>query len=120
MIDAEIVARVDSILDRQVAQIYKDQPLAQDWARIAKLAEELGETISELILDTGQNPRKARDPEAYARMLDELADTAMTAVYALQHFTKDARLTAFIMQRAQERHLNRLEQVNATPPKTET
>jgi hypothetical protein len=49
---------VDLRIDRDGAQVYKDQPLAQDWARVAKVCEEAGEAIDALIRMTGQNPRK--------------------------------------------------------------
>lgn len=108
-----IVERVDEILDSQVSQIYKDQPLAQDWARVAKIAEEIGEAVAELILHTGQNPRKGSDPDAFMRMLNELADCAMTPIYAIQHFTKDISLTRTVMRNAQDKHYVRLR--NAPP-----
>ncbi len=108
MIDPQIVVRVDEILDALVSEKYQDQPLAQDWARVSKLTEESGEAIAELILFTGQNPRKGQDSEAYERLLMELADAAMTAVYAIQHFTKDAEVTASILKKAQMKHYTRL------------
>lgn len=80
---------VDEWLDREVSIEYQVAPLAQDWARVSKVIEELGEAIAELILYTGQNPRKPTDFEARGRMLKELADVACTAVLAIQHFTKD-------------------------------
>jgi hypothetical protein len=82
----------DNHLDTGVAQEYKDQPLAQDWARVAKVVEECGEAIQELIAYTGQNPRKGKSGSE-AVLLDELADTALTAIYAIQHFTKDRHAT---------------------------
>jgi hypothetical protein len=109
MIDPKIVQKVDFILDMKVSGMYKYQPLAQDWARVAKVAEELGETIAELILFTGQNPRKNQDPEAYYRLLAELADTAMTGIYAIQHFTKDIAETEAVMRSAQAKHAFQLE-----------
>jgi len=108
MIDPGIVERVDAILDENVSPIYKDQPLAQDWARISKETEEKGESIAELILATGQNPRKPQDPDAYRRLLMELADRALTSIYALQHFTKDINLTTYILSKAQHKHEARL------------
>ena len=112
MIDKQIVTDVDFILDGLVSPQYKLQPLAQDWARVAKVQEECGEAIAELILATGQNPRKPQsDSErslAYERLLLELADTAMTAVYAIQHFTKDSDLTTHILMKAQTKHITRL------------
>lgn len=83
----------DIWLDETVSQEYKNQPLAQHWARVAKTKEEKGEAIEELILWTGQNPRKPVNSAAYDRMLSELADTALTAMLAIQHFTKDGSET---------------------------
>ena len=57
---AKIVEWMDNDLDGAVAEKYKGQPLAQDWARVAKLSEEVGEAIDALIGITGQNPRKGR------------------------------------------------------------
>lgn len=111
MIDLLIVEDIDNILDENVGHLYKDQPLAQDWARVSKVIEELGEAIAELILWTGQNPRKGTDLMAYNRMLAELADTAMTGVYAIQHFTKDINHTNAIMQAAQAKHITKLRKV---------
>jgi hypothetical protein len=113
MISYGIVETVDKLLDENVAQTYKDQPLAQDWARVCKVSEELGEAVNELILLTGQNPRKPTDPLAYSRMLAELADTAMSAVYAIQHFTKNVETTGSYMINAQLKHQERL--INGTP-----
>lgn len=101
MISATIIECVDKWLDDLVSEWYKDQPLAQDWARVAKVVEENGEAIQELILFTGQNPRKPVDPEAKERMLKELADTALTAILAIQHFTKDTMETRAILQNSQ-------------------
>lgn len=89
-IDWITVERVDQWLDNGVGQDYKDQPLAQDWGRVSKISEELGEVIAELILATKQNPRKPFDPEAHNRMLKELGDVVLTGIVAIQHFTKDS------------------------------
>jgi hypothetical protein len=91
-----------------VSQIYLDQPMAQDWARISKVIEELGEVIAELILWTGQNPRKGDDAQAYNRMLAELADTVFTGIYAMMHFTKDTHEVRKILAAAQAKHLSRM------------
>lgn len=107
MIDHDAVRFVDEWLDREVSGSYREQPLAQDWARVAKVAEEAGEAVAELILLTGQNPRKGKDDGARDRLLNELADTAMAAVYAIQHFTKDAILTSAALDEAQRRHMHR-------------
>jgi hypothetical protein len=89
-IDWHIVEWVDHWLDSEVSQEYKDQPLAQDWARISKVGEELGEAIDAFIAITGQNPRKRRQlKDNKEMMLNELADVVMTGILALHHFTKD-------------------------------
>src|SRR5690348_16606372 len=87
-IDWQIVEQVDEWLDAAVAPAYMNQPMAQDWARVAKVGEELGEAIRNLIGMTGQNPRKGFD-RAATDLLDELADTALTAIFAMQHITKN-------------------------------
>jgi len=92
-----LVGLFDQHLDDGVAPEYKAQPLAQDWARVAKVVEECGETIQELIKITGQNPRKGKSG-SIGELLDELADTALTAIYAIQHFTKDERTTQTIIE----------------------
>ena len=95
--DAEVIEKVDQWLDEGVNSQYTEQPLAQDWARVAKVIEELGEAVSEMILFTGQNPRKGIDSDAYDRLLAELGDVALTAVLAIQHFTKNIERTAEII-----------------------
>lgn len=108
MIDYQLVKEVDEWLDRDCGRLYHEQPLAQDWARVAKMSEELGEAIAELILATCQNPRKPLDPEAKTRLLAELADAALTGVYAIQHFTKNVDETARILSIAQSKHDSRI------------
>jgi hypothetical protein len=122
-IDWAAIRDISAWLDEKAAQEYRDQPLAQDWARVAKISEELGEAlkeasdcltaadmkrlaainislgkaVQELISFTGQNPRKPVRAEAYGKMLDELADTALTAILAIQHFTRDQHRTREIL-----------------------
>lgn len=93
------IEAVDAWLDSGASPDYQSQPMAQDWARVAKIAEEAGEAIAELILSTGQNPRKPHDPAAAGRMLDELADAAWAAILGIQHFTKDVDVTNAIIAR---------------------
>jgi sugar phosphate isomerase/epimerase len=92
------VTAIDAWLDSAASPDYQEQPLAQDWARVAKACEEAGEAIVELIAATGQNPRKPRDEAAAARLLRELADVAWAGVLAIQHFTKDVNATNAILQ----------------------
>lgn len=83
----------DIWLDEKVSPDYHNEPLAQDWARVAKITEEHGEAIDALIRMTGQNPRKPNRTGAAHEMLSELADAALTAMLAIQHFTKDTDKT---------------------------
>lgn len=106
----QAVRDIDEWLDSACSPDYQAQPLAQDWARVAKSVEEAGEAIAELILATGQNPRKPRDPLAAGRLLDELADVAWTGVLAIQHFTKDTGMTRNILHR-------RLDGIHARVPR---
>lgn len=106
--DISPITSIDLWLDAEVDKHYRDQPLAQDWARVAKLSEEIGEAIAELILLTGQNPRKAHDPYAYERLLKELSDCVWTGVAAIQHFTKDADHTDKILDSRGQALLDRV------------
>lgn len=98
------VVEFDKWLDDNVSALYGYPSLAQDWARVAKLSEETGEAVAELILATGQNPRKGIDDDAIIRLQNELADVALTAIYAIQHFTKDIDITERILIDAQVKH----------------
>lgn len=91
------ITDIDRWLDSKVAEEYKAQPLAQDWARISKMMEEAGEAIQAFIGYTGQNPRKGKINDL-DDVLDELADTVLTGVFAIQHFTKDADQTIQVIK----------------------
>lgn len=102
-----IVEALDEHLDDGAAETYHGQPLAQDWARVAKVTEEAGEAIDALIGVTGQNPRKGQ----YGSMDDlmsELADVAMTGLYAIQHFTKDWTVTRRVLLDRADHHAARV------------
>jgi NTP pyrophosphatase (non-canonical NTP hydrolase) len=88
----DAIEAIDEWLDREVAEEYKDQPLAQHWGRTAKVAEECGEAIAALIGASGQNPRKGIC-NTYQDVVEELADVAITALCAIQHFTGDIDMT---------------------------
>ena len=103
----QLVGLFDRHLDEGVAQEYKDQPLAQDWARVSKVNEEAGEAVQALIALTGQNPRKGVTG-TLGELLDELADTALTAIYAIQHFTKDEGTTRRIIEHKVVYHSQRV------------
>lgn len=97
-IDWQIIEFVDAWLDENVDPVYKEQPLAQDWARVSKGIEELGETVEAMIGFTGQNPRKPRlQGMTREDMVAELADVALTAILAIQHFKKDTSETRRIL-----------------------
>lgn len=87
-VGTSFVTALDEWLDANVSQPYKDQPLAQDWARVGKVIEELGEAISDLIGWSGQNPRKGVY-STHHDMVNELCDVVITGILAIQHFTKD-------------------------------
>ena len=111
------VERIDNYLDTMVGDEYKHQPLAQDWARISKISEELGEVVDAWILHTGQNPRKPQINNM-GEVLEELADTAMTAILAMQHFTKDKAKTGDLLvskaRKIMQRAAGHRESVNGT------
>jgi phosphoribosyl-ATP pyrophosphohydrolase len=96
-IDWNAIIKVDAWLDRDVAVEYRDQPLAQDWARISKVCEEAGEAIQAFIGYTGQNPRKGTI-NSKANVLYELADVTFTAILAMQHFAKDDAMVRAILR----------------------
>jgi NTP pyrophosphatase (non-canonical NTP hydrolase) len=103
LIDWQIaVTESDEWLDRQVGYRYRFADLAQDWARVAKIGEELGEAIDALIGYTGQNPRKG-EYGSVDDLLNELADVAFTGILAIQHFTKSYSHTAEILNARIER-----------------
>jgi len=100
---------IDAFLDKKTSGIYQAQPLAQTWTRVAKIAEEAGEAISELIAATGANPRKGVIEGAYEKMLQEIADVWCTALFALMHFTKDADETERILSESLEKAYQRVQ-----------
>lgn len=101
-----IIRNVDEWLDAEVSAGYQGQPLAQDWARVAKVAEEVGESIDALIGCTGQNPRKGHYG-GVDELLGELADVAVTGMFAIQHFTKDERRTGAVVMASLEKAAKR-------------
>jgi len=64
----------------------------EDAMRVMKLMEEAGEAAAAYIGVTGQNPRK-RVTHEMDDLLNELADVAITALCAMQHFTQDETVT---------------------------
>jgi len=111
----EIIEAVDAHLDGAVAEAYRNQPLAQDWARIAKVTEEAGEAISELIAITGQNPRKGVHSTREA-LLKELGDVVCTGLFAIQHFTKDTDATWAVVSGALAKAMSRVPDAERLAP----
>ena len=68
----------------------------EDSMHVLKLVEEAGEAAAAYIGMMGQNPRKG---VTHTRMdlLNELADVALTALCAMQHFTQDAAVTRGVL-----------------------
>lgn len=96
---AELIVWADAHLDACASDGYKAEPLAQDWARVAKASEEVGEAIDALIGISGQNPRKGKYG-TIDDLLNELADVALTGMYAMQHFTKNGDAIDRVLARA--------------------
>lgn len=92
----DIITQLDDYLDANVGPSYEPilgESIAQDWARLGKIAEELGEAIQVWIGITGQNPRKGSYGTP-GEFQDEICDVIITGILCLQHFTKDADETA--------------------------
>lgn len=101
------LAQVDTWLDEYVSDEYKLHPMAQDWARIAKIGEEFGEVIDAYIALTGQNPRK-HGPGSMTEVMKKLTDVAYTAILAMLHFTKDPVVVGKLMADANVRLSRRM------------
>ena len=101
-----VIRNVDAWLDAEVAPGYQEQPLAQDWARVAKITEEVGEAVDALIGCTGQNPRKGHYGDV-DDLLGELADVAVTGMFAIQHFTKNEQQTVAVVLASLEKAAKR-------------
>ena len=109
-VDWQVIELVDEWLDREVAQAYKDQPLAQDWARLSKVIEvieELGEAISNFISYTGQNPRK---PVAHSKddVVDEVLDVVLTGLLCSQHLLKSPAEVSWRLRQKQGKLYQRM------------
>src|SRR5260221_12993312 len=101
------LAWMENWRDENTGELYKNEPLAQDWARICKVSEELGKAVNAFIGTTGQNPRKGLTHDM-DDVLEELADTALTAIYAIQHFTKNEQDTYGIITGRHDTHYSRV------------
>ena len=65
--------------------------------RVMKITEEAGEAVQAYIGWRGQNPRKGVT-HTKEQLLDELADVALTALAAIQHFTQNSTTTEEIFR----------------------
>lgn len=65
--------------------------------RVMKIGEEYGEAVQAYIGMRGQNPRKGVT-HTLDQLLDELADVALTALCAIQHFTQNKTTTEEIFR----------------------
>jgi hypothetical protein len=76
------------------AWLDRSNPASQheDSMRVLKLLEESGEAAAAYIGMIGQNPRKGIT-HTQADLLNELADVAITALCAIQHFTQNIVVT---------------------------
>lgn len=83
------IARINAWLDMSNTGMLADHDNAM---RVMKITEEAGEAVAAYIGMTGQNPRKGvtHTPDDLAA---ELADVAITALCALQHFTQNTAVT---------------------------
>lgn len=100
----EAVRDVDEWLDSDVGLNYANQPLAHHWARITKVSEEAGEVWKALSAWTGENPRKGVCG-TWEELVEELADTACAAIFAIQHLTKDVdRTWMYVLIAADKAH----------------
>lgn len=77
------IADITAWLDKSNTHIPGD-----DAMRVLKLTEEAGEAAAAYIGMVGQNPRKGVT-HTLEDLLGELADVAVTALAAIQHFTRD-------------------------------
>lgn len=94
MADWDLFADVRDItawLDRS----NEDSP-HEDSMRVLKLVEEAGEAAAAYIGMVGQNPRKGVT-HTQMDLLNELADVALTALCAMQHFTQNAAVTRGVL-----------------------
>lgn len=87
----------------------------EDSMRVLKLVEEAGEAAAAYIGMVGQNPRKGVT-HSQADLLAELADVALTALCAMQHFTQDAEATRGVLAGKVAGIMARADIGSGTPP----
>jgi hypothetical protein len=86
------IAIADAWLDDAAPEAYRANPLANMWRRFYGPVSEAAEAQDALNGMTGGNPRKGitHTPDD---MLEEAADTAVSALLAIQSQTKDTAVT---------------------------
>jgi len=94
----EDIEIINGWIDSGLPEVYRPQPLARDWARVAKIAEEAGECADALMGMTGGNPRKGVC-KSLDDVLGELADVVVTGLAAIQHFTGDRGVTRAVVEK---------------------
>jgi hypothetical protein len=87
------IAVINTWLDRSNASMNSEH---DDSMRVMKIGEEFGEAVAAYIGMTGQNPRKGVT-HTQADLLAELADVAVTALAAIQHFTGNPVISRAVM-----------------------
>jgi hypothetical protein len=87
------IAVINSWLDRSNTGMI---PEHDDSMRVMKIGEEFGEAVAAYIGMVGQNPRKGVT-HTRTDLLAELADVAVTALAAIQHFTGDPVIARAVM-----------------------
>lgn len=96
---------LDSLLEPIMSRTFVDH------VRVSKLQEEAGEAYTALLNMQGLNPRKGVTGTE-AKLREELADVAITALGALQHFTSSQTETERIVT---ERAIFVASRLEATP-----
>lgn len=94
--DLQSIAMLDAWLDENTGILYKEQPLAQDWVRIVAVLDHMSSVAEALAGFSRQNPRLIGQV-SQSDILNSLADAANMAILAIQHFTKDANMSAGIV-----------------------
>ncbi len=88
------VSGISQWVDTSPANAARD-PEALGWHRVTKVAEEAGEVVSAWLLYTGGNPRKS--PGSLNDVIEELLDTAIAALGAVEHLTGNLGLSVEMM-----------------------
>jgi hypothetical protein len=108
----QVVEVVDRHLDDAAPEIYRTNPLANRWRRIAAgPASEGQEAVDALNLATGGNPRKGVIGDD-TTVLGELGDSVGASILAIQSITKDTGKTWDVVLAALVKALSRVPEEN--------